>query len=79
MLAKKTYKNQITIPKAIIRVFPSVEYFDVELRGEEIVLKPIVMKPSAESLENIRSKMAVLGITEKDVEEAVRWARRSTK
>ena len=29
MLAKKTSKNQITLPKAVISRFPAVEYFDV--------------------------------------------------
>jgi hypothetical protein len=29
MLAKKTSKNQITLPKAIADRFPGVDYFDV--------------------------------------------------
>jgi len=34
MLAKKTVKNQITLPKAVITRFPGVEYFDVSTDGE---------------------------------------------
>ncbi|MBI4524181.1 MAG: AbrB/MazE/SpoVT family DNA-binding domain-containing protein [Deltaproteobacteria bacterium] len=41
MLAKKTVKNQITLPKSIVDKIPDTEYFEVSLRGEEIVLKPV--------------------------------------
>lgn len=74
MLAKRTYKNQITIPQDVIRDFPGVEYFDVQRRGQEIVLKPVALQAS-ENLDRVRAKMAKLGITGKDIEEAVRWAR----
>jgi hypothetical protein len=29
MLAKKTSKNQITLPKAIVQQIPATDYFDV--------------------------------------------------
>jgi hypothetical protein len=41
MLAKKTSKNQITIPKKIVAKVPEVTYFDVEWKGGVIVLKPV--------------------------------------
>ena len=75
MLAKKTVKNQITLPKAIVEKVPDSDYFEVSLRGEEIILKPVRIEGSGERLRKIRSKMKALGITEKDIEEAVRWAR----
>ena len=75
MLAKRTYKNQVTIPQAVIKDFPGVEYFDVQKRGQEIVLKPVVVKTSSDRLENIREKMAQLGMTHKDIREAINWAR----
>jgi hypothetical protein len=37
MLAKKTVKNQITLPKAIVEKLPNTDYFEVSLQGEEIV------------------------------------------
>jgi len=77
MLAKKTYKNQITIPQVVIRGFPGVEYFDVQQRDQEIVLKPVKISSSSEDLEKIRKKIEDLGITEKDIDEAIRWARKS--
>jgi len=41
VLAKLTSKNQITIPKKIIDQLPDVKYFDVELRNNTVVLKPV--------------------------------------
>ena len=41
MLAKKTIKNQITLPKTVVSRFGNVEYFDVSTDGETIVLRPL--------------------------------------
>lgn len=76
MLAKKTFKNQITIPKDALKGFENVEYFDVLARGDEIVLKPVVIQSEGERLQRIRQKIEALGLTEKDIDEAIRWARR---
>lgn len=75
MLAKKTVKNQITLPKAIVEKIPETDYFEVSLRGEEIVLKPVRIEGSAARLSEIREKIKALGLTEKDIDEAIRWAR----
>jgi hypothetical protein len=79
MLAKKTSKNQITLPQAIVRELPDVEYFQVSLRKNEIVLKPVVVKAAGEHLEAVRAKVKALGLTEKDVAKAIRWARRPAR
>ena len=76
MLAKLTYKNQITIPQSVVREFPRVQYFDVQRRNQEIVLSPVTIGSASEELEKIRNKVAALGLTEKDIEAAVRWARK---
>ena len=76
MLAKRTYKNQITIPQAVIAAFPGIEYFDVKRRDEEIVLIPVVVNSKDEELGRIRDKIKKLGIMEKDFDDAVRFARR---
>jgi hypothetical protein len=73
MLAKLTAKNQITIPKDVISRLPSVEYFDVSYKDGKVILKPL--KVYETDLDGIRSKMKKLGISEKSVGEAVRWAR----
>jgi hypothetical protein len=41
MLAKKTTKNQITLPKKVVARFTGVEYFDVSTDGACIILRPL--------------------------------------
>ncbi len=74
MLAKLTSKNQITLPKALVSKFPGAEYFAVREVDGEIILKPVRMH----SLDAVWRKSESLGITEKDVADAVRWARLPT-
>ena len=73
MLSKLTAKNQITIPKDILKKLPDVKYFDVELKGGAVLLKPVKVYDT--DLERIRDKMRKLGLSENSVTEAVRWAR----
>lgn len=75
MLAKKTSKNQITLPKEIVRAFPETDYFDVDIENDAIRLRPVRIVPGRATLERIREKVQKLGLTEKDVDEAIRWAR----
>ena len=74
MLAKKTVKNQITLPKTVITRFSGVEYFDVSTDGETIVLRPL-QKSRAEE---VRVRLAQLGIDEQDVSAATSWARKNS-
>jgi hypothetical protein len=71
MLAKLTVKNQLTLPKAVITRFKGVEYFDVSTDGSAITLKPL----QRSKMEEIWAHIEKLGITEQDVNDAVRWAR----
>ncbi len=75
MLAKKTAKNQITLPRGIVRQLPDAEYFDVSLKGGEVVLRPVVISAPGERLREVREKIRQLGLTERDVDRAIRWAR----
>ena len=54
MLAKKTSKNQITLPKAIVCHFPDIEYFDVREEEGRIVLVPV--RPSHS--DDVRKKLS---------------------
>jgi len=72
MLAKKTSKNQITLPKTVIGQFPGVDYFDVQEQDGMIVLRPV--RPN--QADEVRRKLAELGISEGDVADAVEWARK---
>lgn len=73
MLAKLTVKNQLTLPKAVATRFTGVEYFEVSTDGSAILLKPL--RPSR--LDEVRSKLEQLGITEQDITDAIAWARQS--
>jgi hypothetical protein len=76
MLAKKTSKNQITLPKAITRQLPQVDYFDVSIREGEVILKPVVVSALGDRLRAVRAKTKLLGLSERTVTDAIRWARR---
>ncbi len=75
MLAKRTYKNQITIPKDALKGLEDVEYFDVTSQDGKIILKPVTIMAQGERLKRIREKVKGLGITETAIDEAIRWAR----
>jgi predicted Rossmann-fold nucleotide-binding protein len=51
------------------------DYFDVIRRKNEIVLRPVEVRPKGAVLEAVRQKIKRLGLTEKDVETALRWVR----
>jgi hypothetical protein len=71
MLAKKTSKNQITLPKAVVTRFGGVEYFDVSTDGASIVLRPLRKNRADE----VRARLSQLGVDESDVAAAASWAR----
>ncbi len=71
MLAKLTSKNQLTLPKAAITAVETTEYFDVTTENGRIVLTPVRVNRA----DGVRAKLAQLGISEKDVKDAVAWAR----
>lgn len=72
MLAKLTSKNQLTLPRAVTQAVGEAEYFEVEARDGQIVLTPVRIQRA----DAVRSKLAELALTEADVADAVRWARR---
>lgn len=72
MLAKLTSKNQLTLPKSITAAVGTAEYFDVEARNGQIVLTPVRIQRG----DAVRAKLAELAIQEKDIADAVSWARK---
>lgn len=76
MLAKRTCKNQITIPKALIAGMDKTEYFDVSREGNVLILRPVQVVPDATVLPMVREKIGRLGFKEKDIDDAIAWARR---
>ena len=71
MLAKKSSKNQITLPKAIATSFEGVEYFDISTHDGRIILDPVQTRQASE----VRSKLERLGIRESDIDLAIEYAR----
>lgn len=72
MLAKKTSKNQITLPKKIVERFPDVDYFDVREEKGHIILLPLQQN----NADRVRDKLAEMGIVAEDIAEALNWVRR---
>ena len=75
MLAKRTSKNQLTLPKAVVAAVGEAEYFDVDVDNGRVVLTPVRIQRAGA----VRAKLAELGITEDDVGEAVDWARQAER
>ena len=72
MFAKKTARNQITLPKAVANRSSNVVEFEVSEVDGRIVLTPV----RAGRADEVRSRLAHLGVTNSDVTDAVVWARR---
>jgi len=75
VLAKITAKNQLTLPKAITNAIGPVEYFDVQTKDGQIVLTPVRIQRA----DAVRAKLAALDLKERDVADAVGWARRPVR
>ena len=76
MLAKKTSKNQVTLPRKVVAEIPDTEYFDVSVQGGSVILRPVTVAPSGSRLANVRRKIRDLGLGPQDVQHAIEWARR---
>ena len=71
VLAKMTSKNQLTLPKAVTAAVESTDYFDVAVENGRIILTPVRVNRA----NGVRSKLAELGLTERDISDAIAWAR----
>jgi hypothetical protein len=72
MLAKRTTKNQLTLPKAIIEATGAADYYEVNAENGRIILTPLRIQ----RVDAVRSKLAELGISPDDVKDAIAWARK---
>ena len=75
MLAKLTSKNQLTLPKAVLASCPGTTYFDVTEDNGRIVLTPVRINRA----DAVRAKLADLGMTGDDIDDAVTWARKGAE
>ena len=77
-MCKLTSKNQVTLPKELVRQCGVQTYFEARLDGNRIVLEPVVVQPMESSqIKGIRDRVARLGLDEDDVEQLVAEARRA--
>ena len=72
MRAKLKDGNQLILPDEITLALHGVEYVDIEVKEDRLVLTPVTRTAADE----VREKLAKLGITEQDIADAVAWARR---
>ncbi len=75
MLTKKTTKNQLTIPKALLDRLPETDYFDAEVVSDALVLRPVRMVPAVD-IDRVRDRLERAGVRPDEVKRAVRWARK---
>lgn len=72
MLAKRTSKNQITLPKTAVQAVGEADYYDVSVVHGTIVLTPVRLRQA----DAVRAKLKSLGINQDDVRNAVKWSRK---
>jgi bifunctional DNA-binding transcriptional regulator/antitoxin component of YhaV-PrlF toxin-antitoxin module len=75
MIAKMTSKNQLTLPKAVVEALGSPEYFDIETKEGQLILTPARIQRT----DAIRERIRAMNLSEKDVQDAVDWARRTDR
>ncbi len=75
MLAKKTTKNQLTIPRALLDQLPETDYFDATVVSDALVLRPVKVVPMVD-IERVRDRLEKAGVKTAEVRRAVKWARK---
>jgi antitoxin component of MazEF toxin-antitoxin module len=73
MLAKRTSKNQLTLPKSIVQMVGETDYYDVSVHNGQIILTPVRLQQA----DAVRRKLEELGINQDDVGDAIAWSRKS--
>jgi hypothetical protein len=72
---KLSPKNQLTLPKTVVNRFPGTQYFEINMRENEVVLRPARMRIQGETLKNVREKIRRLGLKEDIISEAIKKTR----
>ena len=77
---KLTRSHQVTLPKRLLERagWLDQEFFVADLKDQSLILKPLTLESRAPlaSLSDLRRHFARIGVTRRDVREAVAWARR---
>ncbi len=74
MLIKKTAKNQVTIPKALLAKLASTDYFEADVAGDVLVLRPVKVVEMVD-IDTIRDRLKRRQFKADEAGRAVGWAR----
>ena len=66
MLAKKTSKNQVALPKKALQDISETDYFDITAQGGVLILRPATVDDPGSRLAVVRQNSKDLGIVPKD-------------
>lgn len=75
MLLKLSPKNQLTLPKSVTNAVGALDYFDVQAKDGQIILTPVRIQRA----DSVRAKLAELNLADKDIADAVTWARQAKR
>jgi hypothetical protein len=73
MLARRTVGNTLSLPDAAVAAVGHPDAFDVTVEDGRLILTP---RP-APTADAARTRLADQGLSDQDITEAVRWARRT--
>ena len=76
MLIKKTAKNQVTIPRALLSRLASTDYFEADVAGDALVLRPVKVVEMVD-INKIRDRLERRRVKADEVDKAVVWARKN--
>ena len=74
MLIKKTARNQVTLPKALLARVASTDYFEAEVAGDSLVLRPVKVVEMVD-IDKVRDRLRRRRVKAAEVEKAVSWTR----
>lgn len=74
-LTKRTSRNQVTLPAALIKDWKDADYFSVTRVGDHLELRPALTNGTEDPLEKFRRRMDERGVTDEDIAQAVRDVR----
>jgi len=66
MLAKKTSKNQVTLPQKVLQDIPETDYFDITAQSGVLILRPATLDDPGSRLAVVRQNSNDPGIVPKD-------------
>jgi hypothetical protein len=76
LLVKKTVRNQVTLPKALLARLATTDYFEAEVAGDALVLRPVKVVEMVD-IDKVRNRLKRRRLRADQVEQAVVWARKN--